>query len=228
VWRIYENIAGGAQPDYVVRKASEIYEHAGENIRKAWLAGVRSPAASDAGTPYNRHQDYAYEVELMSTVLGMSPQQALTAATATAAQLLGVDAGVLAAGRPADLLLLDRDVGADVRALREAARRDQGRRGRARARLIDLRGLRIAVLGAISWRTPPPGYGPWEQVAYNIARGLVQRGADVTLFATADSSSPGKLAAVVPVGLNDDPALNAELCTELHVASCFAARASST
>jgi glycosyltransferase involved in cell wall biosynthesis len=88
--------------------------------------------------------------------------------------------------------------------------------------LIDLRGLRIAVLGAISWRTPPPGYGPWEQVAYNIARGLVDRGADVTLFATADSSSPGKLAAVVPVGLNEDPNLNGEICTELHVASCFA------
>jgi glycosyltransferase involved in cell wall biosynthesis len=88
--------------------------------------------------------------------------------------------------------------------------------------LTELSGLRVAVLGAISWRTPPPGYGPWEQVAYNIARGLAERGADVTLFATADSSSPGKLAAVVPVGLNEDPALNADLCTELHVASCFA------
>ncbi|HZX67799.1 MAG TPA: amidohydrolase family protein [Candidatus Elarobacter sp.] len=119
VWRIYENIAGGAQPDYVVRKASEIYQHAGENIRKAWRAGVTIAGGSDAGTPYNRHEDYAYEVELMSTVLGMTPQQALTAATATAAQLLGVDAGVLNEGRPADLLLLDRDAGADVRALRE-------------------------------------------------------------------------------------------------------------
>jgi imidazolonepropionase-like amidohydrolase len=119
VWRIYENIGGGAQPDYVVRKASEIYEHAGENIRKAWRAGVTIAGGSDAGTPYNRHEDYAYEVELMSTVLGMTPQQALTAATATAAQLLGVDAGVLNEGRPADLLLLDRDAGADVRALRE-------------------------------------------------------------------------------------------------------------
>ena len=119
VWRIYENIAGGTQPDYVVRKASEIYEHAGENIRKAWRAGVTIAGGSDAGTPYNRHEDYAYEVELMSTVLGMTPQQALTAATATAAQLLGVEAGVLAEGRPADLLLLDRDAGADVRALRE-------------------------------------------------------------------------------------------------------------
>jgi imidazolonepropionase-like amidohydrolase len=103
----------------VVRKATELFEHAGENIRKAWNAGVTIAGGSDAGTPYNRHEDYAYEVELMSTVLGMTPQQALTAATATAAQLIGVDAGVLAEGRPADLLLLDRDAGADVRALRE-------------------------------------------------------------------------------------------------------------
>ncbi|HEV2642780.1 MAG TPA: glycosyltransferase family 4 protein [Candidatus Elarobacter sp.] len=87
---------------------------------------------------------------------------------------------------------------------------------------MNLSGLRVAILGAISWPTPPPGYGPWEQVAYNIARGMVARGADVTLFATANSSSPGKLAAVVPVGLNEDPALNGEVCGELHVASCFA------
>ncbi|MBV8369967.1 MAG: amidohydrolase family protein [Candidatus Eremiobacteraeota bacterium] len=119
VWCIYENISGGAQPDYVVRKASEIYQRAGENIRKAWQNGVTIAGGSDAGTPYNRHQDYAYEVELMSTVLGMKPQQALTAATSTAAELIGVDAGVLAEGRPADLLLLDRDAGSDVRALRE-------------------------------------------------------------------------------------------------------------
>ncbi|HEY0393001.1 MAG TPA: amidohydrolase family protein [Candidatus Elarobacter sp.] len=119
VWRIYENIAGGAQPDYVVRKATEIYRTAGDNIRKAYRAGVKIAGGSDAGTPYNRHEDYAYEVELMSTVLGMTPQQALTAATSTAADLLGVDAGVIAPGRPADLLLLDRDPGGDVRALRE-------------------------------------------------------------------------------------------------------------
>jgi glycosyltransferase involved in cell wall biosynthesis len=88
--------------------------------------------------------------------------------------------------------------------------------------VTDLAGLRVAILGAISWPTPPRGYGPWEQVAYNIARGMVARGLDVTLFATANSSSPGKLAAVVPVGLNEDPALDGGVCGELHVASCFA------
>jgi imidazolonepropionase-like amidohydrolase len=119
VWCIYENIAGGAQPEYVVRKATELYQRAGENIRKAWRAGVTIAGGSDAGTPYNRHENYAYEVELMSTVLGMTPQQALTAATATAAELIGVEAGIVAEGRPADLLLLTGDAGADVRALRD-------------------------------------------------------------------------------------------------------------
>jgi imidazolonepropionase-like amidohydrolase len=119
IWCIYENIAGGAQPEYVVRKATEIYQQAGDNIRKAWRAGVPIAGGSDAGTPYNRHENYAYEVELMSTVLGMTPQQALTAATSTAAELVGVEAGVVAEGRPADLLLLSADAGADVRALRD-------------------------------------------------------------------------------------------------------------
>jgi imidazolonepropionase-like amidohydrolase len=115
---IYENIDGGKQPDYVVRKATEIYEHVGANIGKAWRAGVPIAGGSDAGTPYNFHENYAYEAELMVRMLGMTPQQALTAATATAGELLGVEAGVLAAGRPADLLLLDTDAGADARALR--------------------------------------------------------------------------------------------------------------
>jgi len=119
VYRIYENIAGGTQPDYVVRKASELFQQAGENIRKAFRAGVTIAGGSDAGTPYNRHEDYAYEIELMSTVLGMTPQQALAAATSIAGELIGVDAGVLADGRPADLLLFDRDAGSDVRVLRE-------------------------------------------------------------------------------------------------------------
>jgi hypothetical protein len=47
--------------------------------------------------------------------------------------------------------------------------------------------MKIAILAPAAWRTPPRHYGPWEQVASNIAEGLVARGLDVTLFATADS-----------------------------------------
>lgn len=115
---IFENAAGGSQPDYVVRKASEIYERMRVNLTRAWKAGVTFAGGSDAGTPYNYHQNYAYEVELMSTVLGMSPNDALNAATKIAGELCGVEAGVLDTGRPADLLLLDGDLETDTHALR--------------------------------------------------------------------------------------------------------------
>jgi glycosyltransferase involved in cell wall biosynthesis len=87
---------------------------------------------------------------------------------------------------------------------------------------VDLRGCKIAVLGTIAWPSPPPGYGPWEQVASDIARGMAARGLDVTLFATGNSDNPGRLSSVVPVGLNEDPALDGDVFTELNIASCFA------
>jgi hypothetical protein len=43
------------------------------------------------------------------------------------------------------------------------------------------------MLAPISWCVPPRHYGPWEQVVSLLTEGLVRRGADVTLFATADS-----------------------------------------
>jgi glycosyltransferase involved in cell wall biosynthesis len=85
----------------------------------------------------------------------------------------------------------------------------------------DLAGLRVAVLATIAWPAPPPGYGPWEQVASDLANGLAKRGLDVTLFASGNSKSPGRLVSVVPVGLNEDPALDGEVFTEMNIASCI-------
>ena len=87
--------------------------------------------------------------------------------------------------------------------------------------MADLRGLRVAVLAPISWPTPPKGYGPWEQVAGNIADGLVRRGLDVTLFATENSRTTAHLESVSPVGLNEDPALPGHVLGPLHIAACF-------
>ncbi len=84
-----------------------------------------------------------------------------------------------------------------------------------------LAGLRVGLLGPISWPTPPSGYGPWEQIAANIADGLCERGVDVTLFATGNSRTRAKLASVIPVGLNEDPALDADVYGALHIAACF-------
>jgi len=86
---------------------------------------------------------------------------------------------------------------------------------------VELQGARLAVLAAISWPAPPPGYGPWEQMAYNVADGMRRRGLDVTLFATGNSKFAAKLVSVVPVGLNEDPALNDEVFTALHISELF-------
>lgn len=84
-----------------------------------------------------------------------------------------------------------------------------------------LRGMRLALLAPISWPTPPPGYGPWEQIAYNIAAGMSARGLDVTLFATGNSRAPGKLSAVIPVGLEEDRGFNADVYSALHIGKLF-------
>ncbi len=86
---------------------------------------------------------------------------------------------------------------------------------------MKLQGLRLAVLAAISWPAPPRGYGPWEQVAFNIADGMRKRGLNVTLFATGNSHFDGRLVSVVPVGLNEDPALSEDVFTALHIAELF-------
>lgn len=107
---ILEHAENGAQPEFVVRKARDINEHMIANVRKAYEAGVKIAGGSDAGTPYNYHENYSYEVRLMHELIGMTPQQALHAATAVAAQLIGLHRGVLAPGEPADLLLLEQDI----------------------------------------------------------------------------------------------------------------------
>jgi imidazolonepropionase-like amidohydrolase len=116
---ILAHLEDGHQPHYVVEKARGLGDAMLANIRRAYEGGVRIAGGSDAGTPYNYHEDYAQEVGLMSSMLGMTPQQALHAATNVAAELIGLHRGLLAIGEPADLLVLRGDVGQDVRALRD-------------------------------------------------------------------------------------------------------------
>jgi imidazolonepropionase-like amidohydrolase len=116
---ILAHLEDGRQPEYVQKKARTLGDVMAQNLRKAYESGVRFAGGSDAGTPYNYHEDYAQEIELMWSLLGMTPQQALHAATSVAAELVGLHNGLLAVGEPADLLLLRADAGQDVRALRE-------------------------------------------------------------------------------------------------------------
>ena len=81
--------------------------------------------------------------------------------------------------------------------------------------------LRVGVLAPIAWRVPPRHYGPWEQFASLLTEGLVDRGFDVTLFATADSITRARLVGTVPTGYAEDPTADAKVWEALHVAAAF-------
>jgi imidazolonepropionase-like amidohydrolase len=105
-------------PAQIVRKAHELAEHVEANLRRARAAGARIAGGSDAGTPFNGHDNYAREVELMHTMLGMTPREALRAATTTAATLIGIPRGTLTPGDIADLICLPHNIDDDLNALR--------------------------------------------------------------------------------------------------------------
>jgi glycosyltransferase involved in cell wall biosynthesis len=79
----------------------------------------------------------------------------------------------------------------------------------------------VAVLAPISWRVPPRHYGPWELFASLLTEGLVERGIDVTLFATADSLTRARLVGSAPTGYSEDDKLDAKVWESLHISAVF-------
>jgi glycosyltransferase involved in cell wall biosynthesis len=82
--------------------------------------------------------------------------------------------------------------------------------------------MRIGMLAPIAWRTPPRHYGPWERVTSLLTEGLVRRGVDVTLFATADSVTAAALDSVAPRGYEEDSSMDGRVWEALHVAHALA------
>lgn len=79
--------------------------------------------------------------------------------------------------------------------------------------------MKIAILAPIAWRTPPKRYGPWEQVASNITEGLVKKGFDVTLFATGNSHTAGKLEYISQTAYAEDNSLDPKVYECLHISN---------
>ena len=81
--------------------------------------------------------------------------------------------------------------------------------------------LKVALISPIAWRTPPRHYGPWENIVSLLCEGLVKRGVDVTLFATGESITEGKLRSMCQVGYEEDKDIDPKVWESLHIANVF-------
>ena len=100
--------AGNPLPTRVIEKAEQAAAAAKETVGRALAAGVRIAMGTDC--PVNPHGTNLEELQLMVEA-GLTPAQALHAATLSAAQLLRLEdeLGTIEPGKRADLVLLSGD-----------------------------------------------------------------------------------------------------------------------
>ena len=97
-------------PEYMVRKSEQVVPPHVASFQLAHRAGVRIAAGADSGTPLNFHGSLLPELTLM-VKYGMTPLEAIRAATVTAADCLGLGevTGRVAPGYAADLIAVAGD-----------------------------------------------------------------------------------------------------------------------
>jgi imidazolonepropionase-like amidohydrolase len=117
--RLMPHLDDPAMPAHVRDKIRDHTSQEAASLERAITAGVRIAAGTDAGTGYNPHGGLPEQVALLADH-GMTPEQALTAATRDSANAMGLAEthGKIAVGRRADLLVVDGDPFADLAALR--------------------------------------------------------------------------------------------------------------
>jgi imidazolonepropionase-like amidohydrolase len=106
---------------HVRERARALAAHHRETVQRALAAGVRVVAGTDAGG--HGHPPNAAELQHL-VAAGLTPMQALQAATARAAECLGLERelGTVEKGRRADLVAVAGDPLADVRVLQDPER----------------------------------------------------------------------------------------------------------
>jgi imidazolonepropionase-like amidohydrolase len=78
------------------------------NLRRAWDAGITVAMGTDAGNIGTLHGPSVFREMALMTQAGLTPLQVLRSATANGAKAMGrEDIGILAAGKLADLVILD-------------------------------------------------------------------------------------------------------------------------
>ena len=106
---------GTGTPDFIVEKIEQLAEAQDRSIRMAIEAGLKIAAGTDAGNLHTHHGNNAQEIRLLHE-FGLSPLDALRAATSRAADLLDLSAetGSLRPGLSADLIVVNGDPFADL------------------------------------------------------------------------------------------------------------------
>jgi imidazolonepropionase-like amidohydrolase len=117
---VYEYHRKSALP-HVRERAHHLQEHHAESLRRAFAAGVKIAAGTDAGG--HGHPSNAMEIECLVKA-GLTGLQALRAATGWAAECLGLerDIGTVEKGKLADLIVVAGDPLSDVTVLQNPER----------------------------------------------------------------------------------------------------------
>ena len=150
--------APGGEDTTFLDEAWRAFAASRDMLIRARELGVRVALASDAAHRFPHIPDGVLEMEYLCAC-GYAPLEAITCATAHAAQAIGRDAeiGTLSRGMRADILIVDGDPSADIRVLRDKRRiwriykqgrevpleADRGYRGEA-FRVDDWIGLNLA------------------------------------------------------------------------------------
>jgi imidazolonepropionase-like amidohydrolase len=108
----------------VIDGHQETLDGGAESARRILAAGGRLGMGGDYGFAWNPHGDYAKELSFFVNYVGLKPLEVIKCATQTGAEILGRshELGTLAAGKLADVLVVDGDVAADISILQDRSR----------------------------------------------------------------------------------------------------------
>jgi imidazolonepropionase-like amidohydrolase len=110
-----KDMGKGKLPDWMVEKAIETWEDKKKNFKMYLQKGIKISFGSDCGVPFLKQGDNAVELSVF-VELGMSPMEAIVAATKTASEAIGIEdkVGTIQEGKLADIILIDGDPLQDI------------------------------------------------------------------------------------------------------------------
>ncbi|NPD89975.1 MAG: amidohydrolase family protein [Asgard group archaeon] len=106
-------------PPEIQKKIIEVGSQAKDNHKMAFEKGVKFAIGTDAGTPGNYHGNTGHELQFMVEDIGMTPKQALQAATIEGAKAIWLEdkIGSIEKGKLADIVICEKNPLEDITAI---------------------------------------------------------------------------------------------------------------